>query len=114
MNFSHMCERIESDLEMAMNKISSMTITISIITGLSELERHLLVPYSTKANAFCELGRKKIGKNEPIPFIFTVYGVNHGHHVFFFFIVIHCENKRNRFILPNFLSSQFTEGICFC
>ena len=30
-------------------------------TGLSELERHLLVPYSTKANAFCELGRKKNG-----------------------------------------------------
>ena len=34
-------------------------------TTLSEPERQLLVPYSTKANAFCELGRKKIGKNEP-------------------------------------------------
>ena len=34
-------------------------------TPLSEPERQLLVPYSTKANAFCELGRKKIGKNEP-------------------------------------------------
>ena len=32
-----------------------------IATGLSEQERHLLVPYSTKAKAFCELGRKKNG-----------------------------------------------------
>ena len=48
------------------------------IIPLSELERHLLVPYSTKANAFCELGRKKIGKNEPCSpqkaFAFVEYG----------------------------------------
>ena len=41
-------------------------------------ERQLLVPYSTKANAFCELGRKKIGKNEPCSpqkaFAFVEYG----------------------------------------
>ena len=47
-------------------------------TPLSELEWHLLVPYSTKANAFCELGRKKIGKNEPCSpqkaFGFVEYG----------------------------------------
>ena len=29
-------------------------------TPLSEPERQLLVPYSTKGNAFCELGRQKI------------------------------------------------------
>ena len=48
------------------------------ITPLSEPERQLLVPYSTKANAFCELGRKKIGKNEPCSpqkaFAFVEYG----------------------------------------
>ena len=47
-------------------------------TPLSEPERQLLVPYSTKANAFCELGRKKIGKNEPCSpqkaFAFVEYG----------------------------------------
>ena len=37
----------------------------SEITPLSGPEKQLLVPYSTKANAFCDLGRKKIGKNEP-------------------------------------------------
>ena len=41
-------------------------------------ERQLLVPYSTKANAFCDLGRKKIGKNEPCSpqkaFAFVEYG----------------------------------------
>ena len=47
-------------------------------TPLSEPERQLLVPYPTKANAFCELGRKKIGKNEPCSpqkaFGFVEYG----------------------------------------
>ena len=51
---------------------------VRIATPLSELEGHLLVPYSTKANAFCELGRKKIGKNEPYSpqkaFAFVEYG----------------------------------------
>ena len=31
---------------------------MTLVTGQSELEGHLLVPYSTKANAFCELGRE--------------------------------------------------------
>ena len=50
------------------------------LTPLSEPERQLLVwnMDSTKANAFCELGRKKIGKNEPCSpqkaFAFVEYG----------------------------------------
>ena len=48
------------------------------VTPLSKPERQLLVPYSTKANAFCELGRKKIGKNETCSpqkaFAFVEYG----------------------------------------
>ena len=47
-------------------------------TPISEPERQVLVPYSTKANASCELGRKKIGKNEPCSpqkaFDFVEYG----------------------------------------
>ena len=53
-------------------------VTSPLITGLSEPERQLLAPYSTKANAFRELGRKKIGKNEPCSpqkaFAFVEYG----------------------------------------
>ena len=51
---------------------------INITTPLSEPERHLLNVDSTKANAFYELGRKKIGKNEPCSpqkaFAFVEYG----------------------------------------
>ena len=46
-------------------QISNLMTPFSATTTLSEPERQLLVPYSTEANAFCELGRKKIGKNEP-------------------------------------------------
>ncbi len=57
---------------------NSDKVSAEEITPLSELERQLLVPYSTKANAFCELGRKKIVKNEPCgpqkAFAFVEYG----------------------------------------
>ena len=57
---------------------SGRTVKKRKTTPQSEPERQLLVPYSTKANAFCELGRKKIGKNEPCSpqkaFAFVEYG----------------------------------------
>ena len=56
----------------------SLEIYFMHTTPLSEPERQLLAPHSTKANAFCELGRKKIGKNEPCSpqkaFAFVEYG----------------------------------------
>ena len=52
--------------------------TLTTVLSEPEPERQLIVPYSTKANAFCELGRKKIGKNEPCSpqkaFAFVEYG----------------------------------------